>query len=54
MLARLSAGFTDEHIARSLGCSLRTAQRRVAHLMRELGATTRFQAAPRARDLGWL
>jgi DNA-binding Lrp family transcriptional regulator len=54
LLALLSAGFTDERIARSLGCSPRTAQRRVAQLMDALGVTTRFQLALRARDQGWL
>jgi DNA-binding NarL/FixJ family response regulator len=54
LLALLSAGFTDEHIARSLGCSPRTAQRKVAELMRELEVTTRFQLALRASNLGWL
>ncbi|MBP2328982.1 sugar-specific transcriptional regulator TrmB/DNA-binding CsgD family transcriptional regulator [Kibdelosporangium banguiense] len=54
LLTLLAAGFTDEHVARSLGCSLRTAQRRVAELMRRLSATTRFQAALRARDRGLL
>ncbi|GAA1271352.1 hypothetical protein GCM10009665_69480 [Kitasatospora nipponensis] len=54
MLGLLAAGLTDESIARSLGWSARTTQRRLQSLMRELGATTRFQAGMAARERGWL
>jgi len=50
----LALGAKDETIARHLGVSLRTARRRIAELMDELGATTRFQAGLEAgrRGLG--
>ncbi|AUG80373.1 hypothetical protein CFP65_5679 [Kitasatospora sp. MMS16-BH015] len=54
LLGLLAAGLTDESIARSLGWSARTTQRRLQTLMRELGATTRFQAGMAARERGWL
>jgi hypothetical protein len=44
----LLSGFTDEAIARQLGTSHRTVQRRVAALMADLGAQTRFQVGVRA------
>ncbi|MEU6120795.1 DNA-binding response regulator [Streptomyces sp. NPDC047123] len=51
ILRELSAGRTDEVAARELGMSLRTYRRRVADLMTVLGATSRFQAGLRAREL---
>jgi hypothetical protein len=54
LLTLLAAGQTDAAIARSLSWSLRTTQRRVRQLMRDLNATTRFQAGIAARDRGWL
>ncbi|MFC1401286.1 MULTISPECIES: transcriptional regulator [Streptacidiphilus] len=54
LLALLASGLTDEAIARSLGWSFRTTQRRLQRLMRELSATTRFQAGMAARERGWL
>ena len=54
LLRQLAAGAKDEHIARSLGLSLRTVRRRVADLMIELGADTRFQAGVEAARRGWL
>ncbi|MCX4746001.1 transcriptional regulator [Kitasatospora sp. NBC_01287] len=54
LLGLLAAGLTDESIARSLGWSARTTQRRLQSLMRELGASTRFQAGMAARERGWL
>ncbi|MFF5549413.1 helix-turn-helix domain-containing protein [Streptomyces olivaceoviridis] len=50
----LAAGCTDAAIARAQGWSQRTTQRRIRHLMTELGATTRFQAAVQAARRGWL
>src|SRR5438552_3972557 len=44
VLSCLAAGLTDEGIARSLGCSLRTAQRHIGRLMHDLNASSRFQA----------
>jgi len=43
----LAAGLNDKVIARELGVSLRTLERRIAALMSELGVRTRFQS-------GWL
>jgi DNA-binding NarL/FixJ family response regulator len=48
ILKLLAAGAKDETIARQLGLSLRTVRRRVAELIGELGATTRFQAGAEA------
>lgn len=54
LLEQLTAGAKDEQIARNLGISLRTARRRVADLMTELGVDTRFQAGVEAVRRGWL
>lgn len=54
LLVLLAAGQTDQTIARALGVSERTVQRRVQVLLGELGVTTRFQAGLRARERGWL
>ena len=53
MLDLLQMGMKDESIARQLGVSLRTVRRRIADLMDDLGASTRFQAGAEAarRDL---
>lgn len=54
LLMLLAGGFKDEAIARYLGWGVRTVRRRVANLMAELGADTRFQlgvAAERRRML---
>jgi DNA-binding NarL/FixJ family response regulator len=52
LLDALASGSKDEAAARALGMSLRTYRRRVAELMAAVGATSRFQAGLRARDLG--
>lgn len=52
ILELLVMGAKDETIARQLGISLRTVRRRVAELMDELGATTRFQAGMEAARRG--
>lgn len=54
LLGMLAAGMTDESVARSLGWSVRTTQRRMHQLLASLGATTRFQAGVAAHDRGWL
>jgi DNA-binding CsgD family transcriptional regulator len=54
ILELLVAGTKDESIARQLGLSLRTVRRRVAELMDELGARTRFQAGVEAARRGLL
>ena len=53
VLELLQMGMKDESIARQLGVSLRTVRRRIADLMDDLGASTRFQAGAEAarRDL---
>ncbi|HEU5036770.1 MAG TPA: LuxR C-terminal-related transcriptional regulator [Nocardioides sp.] len=54
LLQQLAAGEHDEQIARKLGISLRTVRRRVADLMSELGADSRFQAGVEAARRGWI
>jgi len=54
VLTQLCAGNTDSHAARRLGISLRTYRRRVASIMRELGAESRFQAGALAVEAGLL
>ena len=54
VLSCLAAGLTDEGIARSLGCSLRTAQRHIRRAMHDLNASSRFQAGMEARQRGWV
>lgn len=48
LITLLLSGLTDEAIARQLGTSHRTIQRRVAALMTDLGAHTRFQVGVQA------
>jgi hypothetical protein len=54
LLTLLASGMTDQGIARSLGWSMRTAQRRIRTLMEELGVETRFQMGMNAKARGWL
>lgn len=54
LLQQLATGAQDEQMARQLGISLRTVRRRVADLMAELGADSRFQAGVEAVRRGWL
>jgi DNA-binding CsgD family transcriptional regulator/sugar-specific transcriptional regulator TrmB len=54
LLVLLASGAKDETIARQLGISLRTVNRRVSALMRFLGARTRFQAGAHASRRGLL
>ena len=54
LLAELAGGAQDEQIARRLGVSLRTVRRRVAELLEELGASSRFEAGVEAARRGWL
>ena len=54
MLDQMARGAKDEQIARTLGLSLRTVRRRVADLMDELGADSRFQAGVEAVRRGWV
>lgn len=48
ILRLLTAGAKDETIARQLSLSVRTVRRRIADVMLDLGATTRFQAGAEA------
>jgi sugar-specific transcriptional regulator TrmB len=54
LLSLLAAGLKDETIARQFGVATRTIERRMQTLMRDLDATTRFQAGWLAatRDIG--
>jgi DNA-binding CsgD family transcriptional regulator len=54
LLRQLAGGAKDEQIARALGLSVRTVRRRVAELLDELGAESRFQAGAEAVRRGWL
>ena len=54
LLHQLTRGAKDEQIARTLGVSLRTVRRRIADIMDELGADSRFQAGAEAVRRGWL
>lgn len=54
IIAMLAAGASDLTIARQLGISQRTIERRVRSIMEELGATTRFQAGAIAVRRGFL
>ena len=54
LLALLSSGVTDETAAREFGISERQVRRRVAVLMRRLGARSRFEAGVLAVRRGWI
>ena len=54
LLTLLASGFKDEAIARYLGWGLRTVRRRMAKLMDDLGAETRFQLGAAAQRRGLL
>jgi DNA-binding CsgD family transcriptional regulator len=54
ILALLANGLSDHVIARDLGISTRTVERRVRDLMNRLTATTRFQAGVQAVRRGWI
>jgi DNA-binding NarL/FixJ family response regulator len=54
LLSCLSAGLTDESIAREFGVSERTVARRINRLQESLGAQTRFQLGVQASRQGWL
>ena len=54
LLDQLAGGAKDEQIARALGLSVRTVRRRVAELLDELGAGSRFQAGVHAVRRGQL
>ena len=54
LLAQLAGGAKDEQVARALGLSVRTVRRRVADLLDQLGAESRFAAGVEAARRGWL
>ena len=54
LLTLLAAGLTDEALARQLGVSTRTVQRRLAELSRRAGAESRFQLGAEAVRRGWV
>ena len=54
LLAMLSSGMTDEAMARAVGLSHRTVQRRLAELARRVGAEGRFQLGVQAARRGWV
>ncbi len=54
LLAMLRVGFTDATMARHLGTSSRTVQRRISELMQVAGVSTRFQLGWRATTLHWI
>lgn len=54
ILKELAAGYADETIARRLDINVRTCRRHVAWMLEELGANSRFQAAIKAREAGWI
>ncbi|WP_431774977.1 helix-turn-helix transcriptional regulator [Streptomyces cucumeris] len=54
ILGSLMAGQIDEVAARDLGMPLRSYRRHIAEIMREMGASSRFQAGARAVELGLL
>lgn len=54
ILRALSAGQSDEVIARRLGISVRTCRRHIAKMLEDLGAESRFQAGVKAHRAGWI
>jgi DNA-binding NarL/FixJ family response regulator len=54
LLELLAEGRTDEVVARSLGCTRRTLQRRLRRIFEKLGAESRFQAGVLAERAGWI
>jgi len=54
LVALMLQGAIDQQIARATGVSLRTVRRRVAAVLADLGATSRFGAGVEAARRGWL
>lgn len=54
LLSLLAQGATDDVVARSLGCTRRTLQRRLRRVFEKLGARSRFQAGVLAQRAGWI
>lgn len=54
LLQLMAQGAGDEQIARAQAVSVRTVRRRIAALLTELGAQSRFQAGAEAARRGWI
>lgn len=54
ILALLTVGTSDQAVARQIGVSVRTVERRVRLIMDNLGTATRFQAGVQAVRRGWV
>ena len=54
LLVLLTVGMTDEAMARHMGLSRRTVQRRLADLSRSVAAESRFQLGVEASRRGWV
>lgn len=54
ILRLLASGAKDRTIARALGITERTVERRISEILRDLDASTRFQAGVKAAQRGWL
>jgi sugar-specific transcriptional regulator TrmB/DNA-binding CsgD family transcriptional regulator len=54
VLELLASGMKDESVARAMGITRRTVERRVSEMMDALGAKTRFQAGILVNSKGWL
>jgi hypothetical protein len=54
LLRLMAAGLKDQAIANRLGMATRTSRRRVTELLKDLGATSRFQAGLKVGQLGIL
>jgi DNA-binding CsgD family transcriptional regulator/sugar-specific transcriptional regulator TrmB len=54
VLLAMCSGDKDEAAARSIGVSVRTFRRKLAAVMKHLGADSRAQAALLARERGWI
>jgi len=54
LLRLLATGCTDETAARQIGMSVRHLRRRMARLMEELGAASRFEAGVEAAHRSWI
>jgi DNA-binding NarL/FixJ family response regulator len=50
----LAQGASDDRVANSLGIGLRTVQRHMSCIMRELGVRSRFEAGVAIARAGWL
>ena len=54
LLQLLAQGHTDDVVARGMGWTRRTLQRRLQRIFEKLGARSRFQAGILAQRAGWI